>query len=318
MNSSISIIIRCYNEEKYIGRLLAGITQQTRKDVEIILVDSGSTDATLAIASQYPIKVIYISPEEFSFGRALNLGCRDADGEYLVFISAHCWPLYTDWLKQMIEPFSDQNVALVYGKQRGNEETHFSEHQIFEKWFPDSGESNQNHPFCNNANCAIRKSIWEKIPYDEDLTGLEDLDWAKKAVADGYRIVYCPDAEIIHVHMETPQKVYNRYRREAIALKKIDPDEKFTLWNFISLSLRNILGDLIVARREGVFRQNIREIISFRIMQFWGAYKGNSEKMESNMKKIFYYPPNVKKPSKSSGSKNLREGYIQYNSIKEK
>lgn len=318
MNSSISIIIRCYNEEKYIGRLLAGITQQTRKDVEIILVDSGSTDATLAIASQYPIKVVYISPEEFSFGRALNLGCREADGEYLVFISAHCWPVYTDWLKQMTEPFSDQNIALVYGKQRGNEETHFSEHQIFEKWFPDSIESDQNHPFCNNANCAIRKSIWEKIPYDEDLTGLEDLDWAKKAVADGYRIVYCPDAEIIHVHMETPQKVYNRYRREAIALKKIYPDEKFTLWNFVSLSLRNILGDFIVARREGVFRQNIQEIISFRIMQFWGAYKGNSEKMESNMKKIFYYPPNVKKPSKSSGSKKLREGYIQYNSIKEK
>lgn len=318
MKNSISIIIRCYNEEKYIGRLLAGIREQTRKDIEIILVDSGSTDATLSIASQYPIKVVYISPEEFSFGRALNLGCRQATGEYLVFISAHCWPVYKDWLTCMTAPFEDQNVALVYGKQRGNEVTHFSEHQIFEKWFPNSAEQDQNHPFCNNANCAIRKSIWEKIPYDEDLTGLEDLDWAKKAVEDGYKIVYCPDAEIIHVHMETPQKVYNRYRREAIALKKIYPDEKFTLWNVLSLSFRNILGDLIVARREGVLRQNIREIISFRIMQFWGAYKGNSEKMESNLKKIFYYPPDVKKSRTKPDEKNHREGYIQYNSIKEK
>ena len=44
-----SIVIRAYNEEKHIGRLLEGIKQQTLKDVEIILVDSGSTDRTLAI-----------------------------------------------------------------------------------------------------------------------------------------------------------------------------------------------------------------------------------------------------------------------------
>jgi glycosyltransferase involved in cell wall biosynthesis len=68
MRQTCSIVIRCYNEEKHIGRLLEGILQQTVKDVEVILVDSGSTDATVAIAqSIYPIKLISIKPEEFSF-----------------------------------------------------------------------------------------------------------------------------------------------------------------------------------------------------------------------------------------------------------
>ncbi|NEQ09520.1 MAG: glycosyltransferase, partial [Moorea sp. SIO4E2] len=62
-----SIIIRCYNEEQHIGRLLSGIMQQTIQDVEIIVVDSGSTDATPSIASRYPVKLLSIKPEEFSF-----------------------------------------------------------------------------------------------------------------------------------------------------------------------------------------------------------------------------------------------------------
>ncbi|MCZ7627103.1 MAG: glycosyltransferase [Candidatus Methylomirabilis sp.] len=63
-----SLVIRCFNEEAHIGRLLTGIMAQTLKDVEIIVVDSGSTDATLSIASQYPVKILTITPEQFSFG----------------------------------------------------------------------------------------------------------------------------------------------------------------------------------------------------------------------------------------------------------
>jgi len=75
---TISIIIRAFNEEKSIGRLLFGISQQTLSDVEVILVDSGSTDSTLAIASQYPVRIEHIDPQEFTFGRSLNRGhcCR--------------------------------------------------------------------------------------------------------------------------------------------------------------------------------------------------------------------------------------------------
>ncbi|NIW46224.1 MAG: glycosyltransferase, partial [Gammaproteobacteria bacterium] len=67
-------IIRAFNEEEHIGRLLTGILQQTVTDVEIILVDSGSTDATVAIASHYPVKIVHIRPQDFTFGYSLNRG----------------------------------------------------------------------------------------------------------------------------------------------------------------------------------------------------------------------------------------------------
>lgn len=144
----VSVVIRCFNEAQHIGRLLRGISQQTVKDIEIILVDSGSTDDTLSIASCYPIKLLTIKPDDFSFGRALNLGCDAAVGEYIVIASAHVYPIYQDWLESLIEPFSNPTVALAYGKQRGNSSSQFSEQQIFATWFPDTSRVlMQNHPF---------------------------------------------------------------------------------------------------------------------------------------------------------------------------
>ena len=102
---SCTVLIRCFNEEKFIGKLLTGIMKQTIKRVEIIIVDSGSTDATLSIAAQFPVKILPIKSKDFSFGRALNIGCRAASNEIIVFASAHVYPIYNDWLEKMINPF---------------------------------------------------------------------------------------------------------------------------------------------------------------------------------------------------------------------
>jgi len=138
-----SVVIRCYNEEKHIGRLLHGISQQTIKDIEIIIVDSGSTDGTLAIASRFPLKIVTVKPEDFSFGRSLNLGCTAATSDFIVIASAHVYPVYRDWIEQLLTPFQDSSVGLVYGKQRGGETTKFAEHQLFERWFPDKSNPNR-------------------------------------------------------------------------------------------------------------------------------------------------------------------------------
>ncbi len=71
-----SIVIRAYNEERYIGRLLEGIRQQTIREVEIILVDSGSTDGTVSIAESFGAQIVSIPAAEFTFGRSLNLGVQ--------------------------------------------------------------------------------------------------------------------------------------------------------------------------------------------------------------------------------------------------
>lgn len=287
-----SIVIRTFNEEKHIGRLLEGISRQAFSDVEIIIVDSGSTDATLAIANRYPVKVISITPEEFTFGRSLNRGCAEASGEFLVFASAHVYPTYPDWLEQLTKCFHDPEVALVYGKQRGNSTTKFSEHQIFAKLFPDQSNSRQDHPYCNNANAAIRRELWLQHPYDETLSGLEDLEWGKWALSEGHVLAYSALAKIIHIHEEAPGQVYNRYRREALALRQIQPEEIFRLYDFVRLLISNVISDCRQALVDNVLIKSLGEIVLFRIMQFWGTYRGlrYTGRVGLDLIHTFYYP----------------------------
>lgn len=296
-NTLCSIVIRCYNEEEHIGRLLSGIMQQTLKNVEIIIVDSGSTDATVSIASRYPVKILSILPEEFSFGRALNIGCQETSGEFLIIVSAHVYPVNKDWLEKLITPFSDSRVALVYGKQRGNDITKYSEQQIFAHWFPEGLTLVQDHPFCNNANAAIRRSLWQKLPYNENLTGLEDLDWAKRAMESGYKIAYASDSTIIHVHNEPMKSIFNRYRREAIALKCVFPHEHFNFREFIRLLSINVISDYYHAWHDKVLKSNLFSIFFFRLMQFWGTYKGFNQRgsVTKQIKQKFYYPNEFKR-----------------------
>lgn len=287
-----SIVIRAYNEARHIARLLEGIRHQTYPNLEIILVDSGSTDDTIAIASSYGAKIVRIPADEFTFGRSLNLGINKAQGEWIVIASAHVYPVYPDWVERLVSPFSEARIGLTYGKQRGNEDSHFSEAQIFTQWYPDQSCSNQPHPFCNNANAAIRRTLWEKHAYDETLTGLEDLEWAKWAMEQGYAIAYVAEAEVIHVHHENPRSVYNRYRREAMAYKSIFPEERFSFWNFCALFATNAFVDLRQSLAQGKFLQHWKEILWFRWMQFWGTYQGyrHPGPVNSQLRKTFYYP----------------------------
>lgn len=308
-----SIVIRCFNEEEHIGRLLDGIMHQTMGEVEIIIVDSGSTDETLAIASRYPVKILTVAPEEFSFGHALNVGCRAARNELIVIASAHVYPVYKDWLERLVAPMDDPQVALVYGRQRGDERTKYSERQIFAKWFSDESNPYQNHPFCNNANAAIRRSLWSRLSYDETLTGLEDIDWAKRAMQLGYKVIYAADAQVVHVHDETPMRIYNRYRREAIALKRISPQEHFGLWDFIRLFPANVVSDWYHAMHDKALRRNVISIFVFRLMHFWGTYRGFARRgpVPSQLKQTFYYPHGLTRP-KSMAAKPEERHKIDY------
>jgi glycosyltransferase involved in cell wall biosynthesis len=286
-----SIVIRAYNEEKHIGHLLEGISHQTLKDVEVILVASGSTDATTSIAEHYGAKVVHIQPEEFTFGRSLNRGIAAASGEFIVIASAHVYPVYPDWLEKLFEPFAVSQVALTYGKQRGDENSKFSEQQIFARWYPDQSDLHQSHSFCNNANAAIRRAVWQEHPYDETLTGLEDLAWAKEVRDSGYEVAYVAEAEVIHVHNETPRGVYNRYRREAMAFKQIYPEGHFSLYDFIRNLTASISFDLLHTARARQLSRSLSSIFWFRWMQFWGTYQGyrQSSYLTPELRQTFYY-----------------------------
>ena len=167
-----------------------------------------------------------------------------------------------------------------------------SEHRVFARWFPDESDWNQAHPFCNNANAAVRRSLWERFAFNESLTGLEDIAWAKHAIGAGYKIAYEAGAEIIHVHEESSKSLLNRYRREAIALKSIFPHEHFGLGDFLWMYFRNTLNDGYHAFRKRELRKQFGHILNFRLMQFWGTYRGFTQHGEvtRQLKQKFYYP----------------------------
>jgi len=288
-----SIVIRTFNEERHIGRLLEDIQSQTLQDVEIILVDSGSTDHTLEIVSNFPVQVMHILPGEFTFGRSLNRGIAAARAEIIVLASAHVFPIQDDWLDKLIAPFEDPKMAMSYGKQRGGENSKFSEDQHFRSWFPEKSEIDQERAFANNANAAIRRSFWEQNHFDEELTGLEDVAWASWAREQGYKIAYIAEAGVIHHHDESAAQIINRHRREAIALKQILPESRFTFRNFLSLTTRSIFSDFAAARKEKVLLRETIGIKSFRTLQYWGTYLGyrQSGELSPEMRHVFYYPP---------------------------
>ena len=291
--SSVALIVRCYNEEEHIGRLLTGVMRQSVVPDEIIIVDSGSTDATMAIAQAFDVTAVGIAPEEFSFGRALNVGMETARGhDICVFASAHVYPVYDTWLERLVAAFERPDVALAYGRQETPANGRYSETQLMRQWFPETSTVAQRHPFCNNANAGVRHAVWEQQPYDETLTGLEDLDWGKRAMESGWTISYVAEAPIVHVHNESLAQIVNRYRREAVAHKQIYADQRMSVGEAARLAAINIFGDARAALAEGVLPRVLPDILGFRAAQFYGTRQGfgQSGPVTEALRRRFYYP----------------------------
>ena len=161
------------------------------------------------------------------------------------------------------------------------------------RWFPSHSVTAQRHPFCNNANAAIRRSLWEEQPYDEALTGLEDLDWAKRALDRGKHLSYVAEAPVVHVHDEGFWQVVNRYQREAIAHKQIYNDQEMRLATAVRLGAANVLEDIREARKRRVLREHLADIPKFRVAQFYGTYRGFAQQgpVPDLLRRRFYYPP---------------------------
>jgi 2-desacetyl-2-hydroxyethyl bacteriochlorophyllide A dehydrogenase len=282
-----SIIIRTFNEEKHLGDLLRSIRKQDYKDWEIVIVDSGSTDNTLNIAQDFGCDtILQIKSRDFTFGYSLNTGCRQSRGEYLVFVSAHVLPRGEQWLANLLAPFSDEKVAMVYGRQAGASDSKFSEGRDFQRIFTDSSG------YANNANAAVRRNFWREHPFDEYLFGLEDVDWAKRAQERGLRIIYQPKAVIYHIHNEKWPQIFNRYRREAIAAARLGlPYPPQARPDFFWLVM-NLAGDFLASLSK-ISLKRCKEIVYFRYLQWKGTRQGwyRDKNLDFNRDKYaLFYP----------------------------
>ena len=307
--ATVTIVIRALNEAEHLPALFSGILRQTRQPDQVILVDSGSTDDSVAIAEAHGADIVRIAPADFSFGRALNVGCAAATGDILVFVSAHVYPTDEHWLANLVEPFERDEVVLTYGRQTGDHRTKFSELQLMRQWYPDVSDPEQTNPFCNNANCAVRRSEWEQHPYDEELTGLEDLAWAKLAVQRGGSISYRADAAIAHIHDEDFPRIRNRYRREAIAHRRIFDDQRLGSVEAFALFAANVGRDYLAAAARGQLLGNIKDIVSFRAAQYLGTWEGFRSRgdVSVELKRRFYYPKGIDiRPPRTKTPRSIR------------
>lgn len=198
--TEISIIIRTKNEERWIAHCLDMLYKQDYQDFEVVLVDNGSTDHTVAVASRYPLAHI-INIEKFFPGQALNKGIRASKGKFIVCLSAHCIPKATDWLSTLRRNFDkDDKLAGVYGRQLPVSFTSALDKRDLLIVFGQDRRIQVKDYFFHNANSMLRRDVWEQFPFDETVTNIEDRVWGKAVIEAGFLIAYDPEAMVYHHH----------------------------------------------------------------------------------------------------------------------
>lgn len=290
----ISLVVRTLNEARYMPALLEGVRAQHCPgfEVEVVVIDSGSTDGTQDIARRFGCVLAHIRREEFSFGRSLNRGCEAASGDILVFVSGHCVPVDALWLQRLCEPIASGLVQYSYGRQIGGPESRYSECRIFEKYYPRASKLPQSGYFSNNANAALARESWARLRFDEELTGLEDMELAKRLCASGGRVGYVAEACVYHYHSESWAQVKRRFEREALALQKIMPQIHVRRRDTLRYIASSIAHDLRHARAERRALALAPEIVRYRVAQYVGSYQGNHQhRLLSHAEKDHYFYP---------------------------
>jgi rhamnosyltransferase len=218
LHPNVSVVIRAKNEARFIGQTLAAIFDSAAlAPRQVVVVDSGSSDGTLEIVRAFPTTVIQIRPEDFTYGFALNLGVANVDAEIVATLSAHSLPAGPDWLRTLLQPFSQPRVAGVYGRQlpRANATALELLGMRLTGVLGDTPKLLDRRPLFSNANGAFRRSLWLEHAFDEEVGGAEDIAWVRTMQELGYVIAYQPTAPVYHSHGEPILRHLRRASRDV-------------------------------------------------------------------------------------------------------
>ena len=213
-NPLASVVIRSKNEAASIGRLLDILRSQTIGDrLELIVVDSGSTDGTTEIVREHGIEPIAIPAESFTFGGSLNTGCAAASASVIVALSAHAFPTEAGWAERIVGAFEDERIAAACGDDRAPDgsplEAVVLQDSTLAKRYPFWGYS--------NAAGAFRAALWRQRAWREDMPGTEDKEWAAHWLKAGWLVRIDPALCVDHDHSHDPlREAYVRARREWV------------------------------------------------------------------------------------------------------
>lgn len=272
----VSVLIRTKNEARWLPVTVQAIRRQRVQPREIIIVDSGSTDGTLeTVEGTAGIRIVRISPQAFTFGRALNLGFQEAQGGYVACLSAHAVPTDDAWLSALLRGMQHPRTAGVYGRQLPQPDacppikrdllTCYGETERAQTTVADH--------FFSNANALIRRDTWRRFRFDERLPYSEDQLWAKIVISVGYQIVYAPQAAVYHSHSESLVAVYRRARVEALAWRQLNPGTSRGLRDSWREWYRHTVDDAsFVLRSRGEMRWLLFSA-GYRLAQTLGRYR---------------------------------------------
>ena len=195
-----SIIIRTKNEERWISSCLTAVFDQTYINIEVIIVDNESTDSTIAKTKKFD-NIKYVNTSQYLPGDSLNKGIEASSGDYIVCLSGHCIPVSKYWLEHLVSALEEnEDYAGVYGRQEPMSFSTPSDKRDLLLVFGLDRKIQKYDSFFHNANSILRRSLWDKVPFDNQVTNIEDRIWGQEMLNLGYKLVYEPEASVYHYH----------------------------------------------------------------------------------------------------------------------
>lgn len=224
-----SVVIPTKNAGALFQKVLDGLARQTVWDrTELIIVDSGSQDDTVAIAKQAGAIVVEIPPHEFNHGATRDYGISLAHSEYVILTVQDAVPVDDKLLQTLLFSLEDEKVAGVYARQIPQPDADVLTKRNLNNWLTGRTEREvrfipqeqgwydalspmEKYLFCNfdNVCSVVKKSVWQQECFGKVDFG-EDIDWAKRVLKRGYHIVYEPQAAVIHSHNRSMSYEYKR------------------------------------------------------------------------------------------------------------
>lgn len=255
----VSIILRSFNEGWALRETLPAIQSQEYKNWELIVIDSGSKDGSVDLIRQaQPRHFIEIKSEEYNPSRVMNHGMQLARSEFGVFLNADATPQGNNWLRPLVEELRNPGTAAVFGRQIPRPDCQAVYACDYERCFGADRESARWDHFFSMVSSGLRKDIWAKRGFLEKMQYSEDDEYTRWCRAQGYRVVYCQEALVMHSHNYSPQQAYQRSFGEAKALAAVWTGTP-TEFNWFRTVLLGWLGDVRRDFRFCAGRKRLRE-----------------------------------------------------------
>lgn len=217
MTESIDVVVRCRNEMPWTPRALDALLSQRGVAPRIVGFECRSDDGSAACFESREISVYDVDPKRYVPGVVLNRGMRATSSAIVAFVNADAIALDPHALERLIAPFADADVAATFGRQVARESARAVTQADYSRAFGDRAVTVRRGAFFSMAASAIRRTVWEKLPFDEELRYSEDVDWTTRVAHLGHSVVYVPDARFEHSHDYDAPASFKRRRGEGRA-----------------------------------------------------------------------------------------------------